>query len=203
VSKYQFNRTFFRDPAIRNTYWAGFLAADGNVALNRNTISIDLAAKDREHLVQFQRDVKGNFRIEDRDRGNKGIQSRVRIDCLAWKSDLRHNYNIIPQKTFKLQPPTLDHFLSLCFIAGYIDGDGSILENGYIHIVGTQALLCWIKDQFDLLFPSDYTNRQCNVRSVSHSPVSEICIGGHRAKRFGAIIQSCNMPLLKRKWDRI
>lgn len=199
MSKYKFDKLFFQKPSMINSYWAGFIAADGNVAFNRNTINIDLATKDRNHLVRFREDVNGNFKIEDRDRGVRGIQSRIRVDCKDWKNDLCSVYNITPRKTLTLKPPTLDNFLSLCFLAGYIDGDGSI-SNGYIHIVGTRDLLLWTKQIVDKIFPSDIPNRQCNVRKVKHANCYEFTIGGHRSRRLVSIIRTLPIPVMYRKW---
>lgn len=54
MSKYVHNRNFFHTPDTDNSYWAGFLAADGTVQPANQAIVLNLAQKDVLHVEAFK-----------------------------------------------------------------------------------------------------------------------------------------------------
>lgn len=48
-----FNDNFFEIPNLINSYWAGFLAADGNIKTNKKEVSLQISDKDFEHIKCF------------------------------------------------------------------------------------------------------------------------------------------------------
>ena len=49
-----FDENFFGIPNLINSYWAGFLAADGNIRTNKKSLSLQISDKDFEHIKCFQ-----------------------------------------------------------------------------------------------------------------------------------------------------
>lgn len=123
--------SFFSAPNINNSYWAGFIAADGWVQdqnRGQDRISITLSQRDREHLEKLALAI-GATTINDftaRSYGQDRIFSRISFVSNELSNDLAGNFNITPKKSLTLEPPELDdEECRLAFIAGYIDGDGS------------------------------------------------------------------------------
>lgn len=61
--KYNVNDDFFESPSLLNSYWAGFIAADGNLSGNYRKLNIGLAKKDKCILEQFLKDIGAENKI--------------------------------------------------------------------------------------------------------------------------------------------
>jgi hypothetical protein len=153
---------YFSIPNQQSCYWAGFIAADGNV--HKNNLLIALNRKDRSHLERFKADIKFTGNIYDRDFKNtyhkKGYSEMSRLSITSARQiidDLERHYNITPKKSLTLQPPNLtDDILIKCFLVGLIDGDGSIfLSRDYLHLtlLGTETMMAFMKSKIDLWYP--------------------------------------------------
>lgn len=109
----------FSDLDEENTqYWLGFLAADGGIC--GNIISLNLAEKDKEHLLKFRDFTKANF-LEIPSTGscrayftNKEVAFRL------------NSYGITSKKSY-----TIDYKLPLTshFVRGVFDGDGCVSKS--------------------------------------------------------------------------
>lgn len=138
-----------------NMAWLlGFIASDGTIRKDRNTIKIGLSITDIKILNKIKEEIKIVSQV-------KTYMNSQGYECcqLEWtseqhKKDLK-KYNIIPQKTFKLIPPyQLDKRYWIDYIRGYFDGDGSITTNGNDGIKfsicsATKEILEWIINYFD------------------------------------------------------
>jgi hypothetical protein len=214
-ARYISHRFFFREVSVLNSYWAGFLAADGNIYEPRNAVSLGLSAHDREHLNLFLEQVgypAGIYQSSQIISGKKFDYLNIQIHCAEWVNDLQVNFNIPPRKSLTLQPPNgLNHEQSLAFIIGDLDGDGSIgfyrrqfyKDSVYsaekISFSGTEALLCWIKDILDKVAPPK--RNQAMVRK--HHGIFQYQIQGTRARSILKILKSVDCPHLPRKWDKV
>ncbi len=110
-------------------YWAGFIAADGNLRKNRNALSIKLSIVDKEHLEKFARFIKfqGKIQVEEPICLSPLKQyCKISICGEFLPNALLKNFKITPQKTYTIQPPDLPDELMTHYIRGYFDGDGSI-----------------------------------------------------------------------------
>lgn len=211
--KNRLNESFFTRPAVLNSYWAGFLAADGCVQThNPNVVSIDLAFRDFNHLCRLKEALgwEGDVRTYTRRKATTG---HMKVAVLSFSSaqvvsDLEQNFNITPQKSLTLRPPPLQTpDLARAFIAGYIDGDGSlwVSKTGVptIKILGTKEMLSWIRQWFDLWEPAPH-----RAASVSHRggnyPGNQYRyrIRGARATRLAQRLPA-GLPVLKRKWIKV
>src|SRR5690606_13170770 len=107
-----FNRQYFATPNTTNSYWAGFIAADGCVGGRGNSISIVLSKQDQEHLEKFKVSAQlpqpiTNFsKKSPRSESNYEYSSLV-VVCEEWARDLLTNFNITSKKSLTLEPPPL------------------------------------------------------------------------------------------------
>ena len=154
-----FNQDYFANPNLENSYWAGFIAADGNVwePPGRSfCLSIGLQRQDREHLEKLKSAIgAGNtYEIDTFDKRCNKIREKAQYQLYSNKicNDLATVFNIHPCKSLTHEPPNLEGEFAYSFIAGYIDGDGSYQLSGgrpRIYIRGTEKTLNWIASVYE------------------------------------------------------
>ena len=120
------NHNYFDNIDTYQKAWLlGFLAADGSVASNRNSIKIDLSSTDREILEKIKEEIQSERNILDYE-SNQGFQ----ISELTWSSENQKKklaqYDIVPNKTYKGMhlPKFKTTALQFAYMLGYYDGDG-------------------------------------------------------------------------------
>lgn len=148
TTKNKFNIHFFDTYTRESCYWAGFIAADGNVSSTRNNVNIHLSIEDYAHLKKFAKEINftGNLEKHDKD-------CRISIAGSFYKEALAKNFDIFPQKTktIKISEKIPEEFI-FDFLRGYFDGDGCITQNGkYPHISFTSGSLTFLQ-QLQILF---------------------------------------------------
>lgn len=127
MRKKQVDDNYFDKIDLNQAWLVGFIAADGTIRKNRNSIKIGLSTTDREILEKIKKELKIEKEIFDYCTNN-GFQ----ISELEWTSkkhkDFLAKYNIVNNKTYlPLQvPKDFTKEQQLAFILGYFDGDGSI-----------------------------------------------------------------------------
>ncbi len=144
---YNLNHNYFAYPEARNSYWAGFIAADGNIKQDKHTIRVTLHNKDSEHLMLLLRELSDDrlpFILPEKS------QIGFAVSSTTMAKDLLHNYNITPNKSLTLlPPPNLNFINSVYFVAGYIDGDGCFGVNRdgnfFFHAMGTYKMMEYIR----------------------------------------------------------
>jgi hypothetical protein len=194
------NKNYFDVPNIENSYWAGFIAADGCINNKWNKITIALGLLDNTHLDFFSSCVNYTGKIYINT--NKGLT--FSIFCVSgekeWVDNLYKWWNITEKKSLTLEPPeNLDTECRLAFIKGLIDGDGSI---GYarnlkhISICGTYDICNYVKRTFDLLTPE---NNKADVRK--NKTIFRYRISGSRTDKIFDILKALPTPELNRKWN--
>lgn len=201
VNHPNFNENFFASPNLNNSYWAGFIAADGCIldsSPGQKRLQILLKSTDLPHLESLKVEIGGgdiyNSSNHD-DRTSKtyyGVYYRVFSDKIC--DDLGRNFNIYPRKSLTHQPPNLVGDSAKAFIAGYIDGDGCYwLDGRYprIRIRGTEEVLAWISAEFGL-------KKSIWFDSGTHA----IHFNGKDAVAIRESFKNLNLPLLDRKKNR-
>jgi transposase-like protein len=150
------NHCFFEKFTKESCYWAGFIAADGNILdYNKSKLfrlAITLSLQDINHLQKFKEKINSNKKIHIRERisfSKKCFLSSLSLSSKKIVNDLIETFNILPKKSLILEPPynIPDEFVSH-FIRGYFDGDGWILKNKNkkgIGFIGTKKVTEWIK----------------------------------------------------------
>jgi hypothetical protein len=220
IHKHTVNEHFFETLSPESCYWAGFLAADGNVF--GNSVKLELQIRDRHHLERFALDTGFEGNIDNITRTfSSGIMghrstlnktytySRMRVSSKRWVNDLDVNFNITEKKSLTLKAPdiaNLEH--SLSYIIGYIDGDGCISFNKnsqkgcwYLSVMGTYDTLSFIKQTLDDLFPYENNNKQASV--IKKGKIYIYAVGGERIKRTLSYLKLIEVPKLQRKWGNI
>lgn len=191
-----FNENFFAEPNLVNSYWAGFIAADGCISSPAGRslrLSFSLQASDKSHLMNFQSFV-GAGKIYDADHNKCSFYLHSNKIC----EDLDDRFGITPRKSFTLEPPDLRGDNAIAYIAGLIDGDGSYTFNGtrpVLSLAGTEKLLVWVNEVLGL--------------SATISPANNIYVMafyGDRAIAVRSRIHELEIPLLDRKkyrWESL
>lgn len=195
-----FNQDYFAVPNLENSYWAGFIAADGCIyrrAKGTRTLSIGLQLKDKQHLINLKSRI-GAGSLSDVKHYNENGRTYHSVTFLVYSdkicNDLGSNFNIYPQKSLTLSPPTLKGDLALAYIAGYIDGDGSYTRSNnrpVISIVGTAEVLQWI---------ANIAGVEKNPRN--HKNIHEMTLHGNDAINVRKSFEQLDLPLLDRKKNR-
>ena len=204
---YSVNHHYFSNINQETCYWAGFTAADGNVGNKQKVLRISLNVKDEQHLYKLRECLQytgpiRHFKVTAF--GQTSNMAILQVSSVKIVADLYSNFNIIPNKTFSLLPPThiREKELLLAFIIGMIDGDGTILKsNGYLHIsiTGNFEMLTFIKNFFDLYY--SHTKRKPS-KLIKRKTVFQYTISGSRALKMIEDAQRSGLPILERKWDR-
>ncbi len=218
MAKYSHNQNFFNIPDSINSYWAGFIAADGCIREKLNQICIGLARKDKDHLIKFANDCGYTGTIKDRvikKNDNRYLKTEYETSHLAicgasqMIKDLKENYKITSNKSLTLKPPEISNRNSLCFIKGLIDGDGTIRLDEYkrleFSIVGTKEILDWVCNIFDMLVPTQSAHeskpRHRSDRTVNNCWTYKLT--GFRAKTILRKLIEVKTPELERKWKNV
>lgn len=111
-------------------YWLGFIYADGCIYkgsdANSLRLQINLAEKDEDILVKFQRAIGSDYKIQHKE-VNKSIAVFLKINSTIMCNDLM-SHGVKHRKSLVCTYPkqSVSDYLRRHFIRGYFDGDGSI-----------------------------------------------------------------------------
>ena len=143
--------------SIGGCYWAGFIAADGNIYKNQKGFKVKLSSKDENHLHKLCDFLKRDHKLytDITKLNNKEYMSSIlMVHSKDIADNLKSIYNITSNKTFTLESPNLPNYFIPHYIRGFMDGDGSIMFNGKrfrVHFVSASAkILYWIKNSFKI-----------------------------------------------------
>ena len=144
-------------------YWLGFIYADGNVNKALSTLTINLQARDSQHLSKFNKSICGNFpiKIYDERHGDKTYpMCRLLVYSTKMMKDLVEA-GITPNKTKTMKMPNIPSVLMRHFIRGYFDGDGCVCEHKHkrgLSVIGC-SFVCgnsvFLEDMRKILYDND------------------------------------------------
>lgn len=189
------NHAFFEKPNRLNSYVAGFIAADGNVY--KNEVSVQVARSDILHLTKMMHSVAPRLVIKDY--ADQGV-CVAKFKSLQIVNDLDKVFNIGPAKSLTLGPPNLTRRQDIkAFIAGYLDGDGSVFyPKGkgnwrYINMnfTGAKDILSWVQAQLPNGARIENGNGNCYT----------IRWAGMKALENHNYLYDPTLPILVRKWE--
>lgn len=206
--RYTADADYFARRTPESTYWAGFIAADGCLALQareRPLLKVAVSATDEAHLTLLREALAFTGPITRYvQTTNVGTNEMVSLRIYgvdAWRRDLRDIYGITERKSPVLPAPpsNLSPECELAYLRGLIDGDGTVdlVAGRYRRLTlrGTAAICGWMKSLADRLAPSE---RPASVHTTRHPAL--YAITGSRADILGAALLSVDGPRLERKW---
>ena len=207
--KFNLNDYSFSEYNNESCYWAGLMAADGNITTHWDSFSIALKESDKEHIEQFKEwlNFEGPVGKATVHYTYKGIKCEkfsyyIKPTSPQIVEDLNKNFGIFRNKSLSIMPPikipSLEGVDS--FIKGYIDGDGSVMldsskgNTSRLSIVGTYDMINWINNRFENILNRVLPppSRQKNVWRIDF-----------RNKISRSLLQhyfNVSTPELKRKW---
>jgi hypothetical protein len=199
--KHQINFIFFDVVDSLRSYWAGFIAANGNINEDRKRLVIGSDRKDKLHLESFKEAVEYTG-----ETSCSGSQVSLQFHGVEnWLEKLSKNYCLTARKHLTLQPPVeLDEENSLSFIIGYIDGKGCSIhadKEFSIYLTGTNDMMCWIKTWFDIWCPS-IQRRSASV-ILDKKGHYRYTVSGKRADYLLRKMKRTSVPKLVRKWKQV
>lgn len=206
---YSHNDNFFSVPTLENCWVSGFLASDGNINKEKNTIRLELNQKDDYILKTIKTLTDSDSKIfyyskPKYQKPNEFIHCcRLSITSKQMVEDLRKNFNVIEGKTRRLGPPkNLTNEQKLAFIIGYVDGDGSINFRSDTNDVrfyicsSSLAIMEWIRDVINKNF-----NIFMNIRTYSDGRLYQMSANCKKALKIINKLRQIQCPRLARKWD--
>lgn len=202
--------TFFSVPNPVNSYYAGYLAADGCVIREEYCVRWSCEETDRVALETFKQLAAYTGPIGFKlSRGlGKDLSRQNYLDIYGaapWVADLERNFGVIPTKTYRVAPPnTTNDLLNACFILGYIDGDGSVCfteSGGWVISItsASQRVLEFIKAFLDRHFHPEKGSRYSNV--LHHDNHYVYAVKGNKAIHLFDFLRALPAPKLARKWE--
>lgn len=204
------NENYFAVPNTENSYWAGFIAADGTVSKKENSVRICLSSVDTNHLHKFKDCIETTSDVLTYDRpeenkssfvGSNPTYSLVYASHPLIKRDLKSVWNITPNKTLTINPPKIeDTALKLSFIKGLWDGDGTKCINKSLYLgmifLGTKQMMEWVYDVVEDVFPSKNKKKLYQIDKIW-----KLCIFGEQAAYLAYKMEK-EVPIqLDRKWS--
>jgi hypothetical protein len=199
-SKLSHNKKYFEKPNTNNSYWSGFIYADGCIDKKANKLRIKISGKDLEQLFLFKKDINFTGTIREYNRstnyGNNFYTCYIDV-CGASQllEDLENTFHITSTKSIKRLPYNLSTKEKLAFIKGLIDGDGSITKNGKrFEIIVNSTFAEYLK-----LFFKELSYEVCIRKSKSKDLV---ILYKTDIKLLQLIKSSCEKGL-SRKWSLI
>lgn len=214
-TKYISNDSFWSVPNPINSYWAGFIAADGCVRKQGNSYSlmIQLQEEDKGHLEKFlsacgsTNIIATYLRPTSIKKDKFGNYCDIRITNNKWQKDLESNFNIFPAKTWNFSPPSLSEGLIPYWVAGFIDGDGCYnrVHNGHLLITITSAVQSSLDVVFNLFdkYKRQKGAKQRNIRKCGkNKQYFNFSVSGHPASEAAMFIMGLPCPHLERKYRK-
>lgn len=194
-NKAKINNTIFESLNNESAYWLGFIYADSYIEEKTYSFSIELGAKDIEHLKKlasflgYNKDIK--YR-EDRNTYYIRFSDKILIRSLM-------KYGLTQKKSLTCVFPDISTEYINEFISGYFDGDGSVYyvgkNNSGLNILGTLSFLNSINSNIDNI---------CKIRKVKNSDIYRLeLFGNNKVNMFyNNIYSSSNEYCLGRKLDK-
>lgn len=210
LRKYEKNEDFWSVPNTVNSYYAGLWAADGSINWEQNFIALGLNVDDKKEIDKFveKSGFTGSVRVYDGS-GEFAVNKIAQLQINSskkWNEDMYKNFNLFPQKTYRIAPPNLNSdLLKACYILGYLDGDGSICFTEKSCSIGlssaTKEILDWVKNFIDQHFDSEKNPFKANSCKINGKECWNYTISGNRAIHIFEFFRSLPVPKFQRKWE--
>lgn len=183
--------SFLLEESYESLYWIGFLLADGHFS-NSKRIKLCLANKDSEHVKIFCDKIGCNFIL------NKDKNPEVTIMHTEVVSKLCEKFKIKSNKTYfpaDISSITGEKLTALTI--GFIDGDGCIkFQTGRNKpLLSIKCHNSWLNN-LKYMFGQAYIDKGSGYALVNIGKIETL-------KYYKNFVVENNLPILKRKWDKI
>lgn len=201
--KYNMDTGFFDAVNDQSDYWAGFIAADGNIRSDKPCVRIKISSIDMQHLQLFQQQSGSTSPIKQINisENKKYVYTEVHGAC-KWCECLSRIYNIGPKKSLSYKYPNLELRRAMIFLKGYIDGDGCMHKGktpGQDRFVlcGNMEFLIWARSEVYKYFNLE----TCMPRKITAN-THQWAINGTKARLFCNLMSNLTSLGMNRKWDK-
>lgn len=179
-------------------YWIGFMLADGHF---NHSGRFQVNINDKETIEAFAKFI--NYSGTRQDIVHANAKHKLTYSITVYNkqvvNQIKQKYNIATIKT--TTPPNLNLLnlsddLLKSLIIGYIDGDGCIRSEGHCEL---QCHKTWL---------SEYVYFNTRLRNAKTAYLSKrdqayLCLSVETMKTLKVFAITQNLPILKRKWDRV
>ena len=201
------NEEYFTKINKQNSYWAGFIGADGYLSEDRNTLKITLSAKDKDHLEKLKNILNKDYEIKINKRTTGyGCKASCQFSFTSRRTidSLKKNWLLHQNKTDTLAfPSNLSVEEKKSYLCGYIDGDGciNVKKNSrgklQLSINGNEGFLNGVAK-----FLKEEGNIGIKNNIYESRGIFCFTVGGKTALSVLDFIYDKSLPLMKRKWDK-
>lgn len=216
-----FDESFWDIPNLLNSFWAGTMAADGNVGETdgvASSLNWEISIVDLKYMEKFNKDTKHTGVIRNYIKTNRSgsVSKMIKIGIYnkKWIEKLGKNFNVTPRKANRVSiPDNFSHELKMAWLIGYINGDGCIhLSKKCFYQNQWQQRLSigFTSASFDIIkWITDFSNNKFNPKrkklrkmrtTQGVNPYYHITVGGQPAVQMFIYLSQFNVPILERKW---
>lgn len=201
---YHCNNNYFSNIDTYNKAWLiGFLASDGTIRKERNSIKIGLSAKDTEILEKIKEEIEIIRPIKKYTTNNGFDVVELEWSSEQHKKDLA-KYGIVPNKTYLENhlPNFENDNYTLAYILGYFDGDGSISVSAENYL---RLRLCCYREEL-LKDIAEFFKKRYNItyslNKDNNRQMYELSISTFYAKQIFQDMYNLNSIHLDRKYQK-
>lgn len=213
--RHSYNQAFFSVPNPINSYVAGYWAADGHVTDSWCTkvVAIELSHLEWHQLETFKQLMEYSGDVRDSSYSYREQMCALRFyGAYQLAADLETHFGVGPRKSHRLPAPRLDSpHLQLCYLAGLLDGDGSVVISNTNQLCvsytsASNAIVEWVKTFTNSLGLRSIArnHKEPSVCRLSHAEAWTYRLYGLKAIDLIRRVQALKaegIPILDRKWD--
>jgi hypothetical protein len=198
-------------------YWIGFLLADGCFRSSNGNgileqITVLLANTDKEHLEKLAINLNSKVTIRKNVGFTDSLKAVMQANSKIMVPKICEKFDINFRKTYN--PPNFESYNNkfndeqiLSIIVGFVDGDGSIYDNGNNgHSIGIECHISW---KNNLEYINNFVHTYFNVSKRTKVGVRArgqcyLKLGKQELLKYiKQFIKINNLPVLDRKWNKI
>lgn len=186
-------------------YWLGLIYSDGSLNFKQKRISIKLKKSDGEYLKNVAKFFETKF-LEDKRTKYIAIADSETFPQIVEKFGFKEQKTYNPPKNLSFLK-TKEQFIA--FLAGFIDGDGSIRNqtNRKDCVISIKNHSSWIhifNEIEEQLYRYLNIERTKRLSKINNSGYAFICFSNRNVvNSLKEEVLKLNLPVMERKWSKI